>query len=270
MLERTRLAIDLAREAGAFIREHSGKRRNVEYKSAVDLVTEVDRGSEALIIEGIRRAFPNDAIVAEEESAGSRPASPTGPCWCIDPLDGTINFVHGLPHFAVSIAYLDGGRPVSAAVYDPSKDEMFHAERGGGAFAGEQQLEVSAVHDVDKALLVTGFPYDRREHAALYLEYFREFMCAAQDLRRYGSASLDMAYVAAGRFDGFFEWKLHPWDTAAGWLLVEEAGGRVTDFDGSAYDPWLPRVLASNGAIHDQALAVLAGLAAANGETHGR
>jgi myo-inositol-1(or 4)-monophosphatase len=275
VLERSRLAVKLAIEAGALIRESMGKGsadHAVEFKSAVDLVTDVDRRSEALVIEGIRAAFPGDVIVAEEDSAsrdGADASAPPGPCWYIDPIDGTTNFVHGLPHFAVSIAFFDGGRPMAAAVYDPCKDELFRAERGCGAFLGDSRLRVSAVTELDKALLVTGFPYDRREHSHLYVEYFREFMCSAQDLRRYGSASLDLCYVAAGRFDGFFEWKLHPWDTAAGWLVVEEAGGRVTDFDGSPYDPWLPRILASNGPIHGEAVEVLARIARAQGSPPG-
>lgn len=271
MLETTRLAVKLALEAGSLLADAVGGRRDVEFKSAVDLVTEFDRRAEALVIEGIRAAFPDHAIVAEEDSAGRtgpKPSPPQGPCWYIDPLDGTTNFVHALPHFAVSIAFFDKGRPVSAAVYDPCKQELFRAEQDAGAFLDDRRLSVSPVHDLDKALLVTGFPYDRREHAALYVEYFREFMCAAQDLRRYGSASLDLCYVAAGRFDGFFEWKLAPWDTAAGWLVVEEAGGRVSDFGGGPYDPWLPRILATNGAIHSEALAVLARLAGATGAAH--
>jgi myo-inositol-1(or 4)-monophosphatase len=269
VLETTHLAVKLALEAGSLLADAVGGRRDVEFKSAVDLVTEFDRRAEALVIEGIRAAFPDHTIVAEEDSAGrTRPSPPQGPCWYIDPLDGTTNFVHGLPHFAVSIAFFDGGQPVSAAVCDPCKQELFRAEKDGGAFLGDRRLAVSPVHDLDKALLVTGFPYDRREHAALYVEYFREFMCAAQDLRRFGSASLDLCYVAAGRFDGFFEWKLAPWDTAAGWLVVEEAGGRVSDFGGGPYDPWLPRILATNGAIHGEALSVLARLATRTGAAH--
>jgi len=257
VLEQSRLACELARRAGAVIRDAMGRRRNVEYKSAVDPVTDVDHRVQALVVDGIRAAFPDDVVVAEEDEGGLRRNGTDGPCWYIDPLDGTANFVHGLPHFAVSIAYFDRGRPEAAAVYDPSKDEMFRAERGGGAFLGEERLAVSEVDDLDRALLVTGFPYDRREHVDQYLEYFREFLCRAQDVRRYGSAALDLCYVAAGRFDGFWEWKLHPWDTAAGWLVVEEAGGRVTDFDGAAYDPWLPRVLATNRRIHGQAVDVM-------------
>ena len=254
MLERPRLACELALRAGSVIRDAMGRTRNVEYKSAVDPVTDVDRRAQQVIVDGIRAAFPSDVVIAEEDDSHEQA---DGPCWIIDPLDGTANFVHGLPHFAVSIAFCDDGRPEAAAVYDPSKDDLFHAERGKGAWLGNQRLEVSRVEELDRSLLVTGFPYDRREHVDYYLEYFREFLCYAQDVRRYGSASLDMCYVAAGRFDGFWEWKLHPWDTAAGWLVVEEAGGRVTDFDGSDYDPWLPRILATNGRIHDEAVAAM-------------
>jgi len=268
--ERARLACQLALQAGAVIREAVGVSRRVEYKGAVDLVTDVDRRAQTIIVDGIRAAFPGDAIVAEEDDAH---APSDGPCWYVDPLDGTTNFVHALPHFAVSIAYFDSGRPEAAAVYDPCKDELFRAARGRGAFLGRgadgagggTSLTVSSVERLDQALLVTGFPYDRREHAPAYLEYFREFLCIAQDLRRYGSASLDLCYVAAGRFDGFWEWKLQPWDTAAGWLVVEEAGGRISDFDGAPYDAWLPRIVATNGAIHEEALTVLARADAATG-----
>lgn len=257
MLDRTRLAIDLATEAGSFLREAVGIRRAVEYKSEVDLVTEVDRRSQDMIVDRIRRAFPLDAIVAEEDQVHERHE---GPCWYIDPLDGTTNFVHGLPHFAVSIAFFDEGRPVSAVVFDPCKRELFHAERGSGAWLGETRMRVSEVDNLGRSLLVTGFPYDRKESAGLYLRYFEAFLLAGQDLRRYGSASLDLCYVAAGRFDGFWEWKLHPWDTAAGWLVLEEAGGLVSDFEGGAYDPWLPHILATNGSIHRQALDLLSEL----------
>lgn len=257
MPERANLACELARKAGARIREAAGRGRDVQFKSAVDLVTDVDRASQAAIVAGIREAFPHDAIVAEEDDAHARPE---GPCWYIDPLDGTTNFVHGLPHFAVSIAYVAPDGPLCAAVYDPMKDELFRAARGHGAFLGDAPLAVSAAATVGSSLLVTGFPYDRREQPELYLAYFRTFLCASRDLRRFGSASLDLCYVAAGRFDGFFEWNLKPWDTAAGWLVAREAGGRVTDFDGSPYDPWLPRVLATNGLIHDEAVSLMAAL----------
>ncbi len=261
MLPQSRLATDLARKAGALIAEGLGRAREVGFKSEVDLVTEVDLAVQALVVDGIRRAFPDHAIVAEEDDGRPDAKKPhQGPCWYVDPLDGTTNFVHGLPHVAVSIAYLEAGRPRAAAVYDPCKDEMFLAQEDGGAFLNGHRLGVSETRTLDRALLVTGFPYDRRQRIEVYLAYFRRFLCAAQDLRRYGSASLDLCYVAAGRFDGFWEWKLQPWDTAAGWLVVKEAGGLVSDFDGADYNPWLPRIVATNGHIHAQMLEVLAEL----------
>jgi Archaeal fructose-1,6-bisphosphatase and related enzymes of inositol monophosphatase family len=248
------LARNLALDAGKLIRNALGRAQNVERKSPVNLVTEIDRACERLIIDGIRAAGGSAAIVAEE-SAGGRP--PDGPCWYVDPLDGTTNFVHGFPHCSVSIAYVDEGRVQTAVVHDPCKNETFEAERGSGAHLNGQPLHVSRTSQLSEALLVTGFPYDRRERSNFYLRYFEAFMHAAQDVRRLGSAALDLCYVAAGRFDGFWEWKLHPWDTAAGFLIVEEAGGTVTDFDGAAYDAWLPRILATNGLIHEPARDVL-------------
>jgi myo-inositol-1(or 4)-monophosphatase len=250
------VAIALAREAGSRIRDASGRHRTVERKSAVDLVTEVDRGAEKIIVRGLCAAFPDHDVVAEESSP--RRARGSRPCWYVDPLDGTTNFVHGLPHCAVSMAMAaPGGTIDAAAVFDPFKDELFTAVRGEGARLNGKPISVSSAGSLDDSLFVTGFPYDRREHAKFYIAYFETFMRRCRDLRRFGSASLDLCYVAAGRFDGFWEWRLKPWDTAAGWLIVEEAGGRVTDFDGGAYDPWLPRILATNGSVHAEALAVL-------------
>ncbi len=248
------LARSLAISAGRRIRESIGNAARVERKSAVNLVTEVDRACEQEIIAGIRAAFAADAIVAEESSPEP---PPVGRCWYVDPIDGTTNFVHGFPHCAVSIAYMEDGCVRAAVVHDPCKSETFEAERGHGARLNGVGIHVSEVSAMDNALWVTGFPYDRRTHARFYLEYFKEFLLNAQDVRRLGSAALDLCYVAAGRFDGFWEWKLHPWDTAAGWLIVEEAGGRVSDFDGRAYNPWLPRVLATNGRIHEAAIDLL-------------
>lgn len=250
-------AVALARSAGALIRDALAGEKRVEHKSSINLVTEIDRAAEALIKDGLSAAFPDDAIVAEESDDGVRPS---GRMWVVDPLDGTTNFVHGLPHCAVSIGLVDDDGPLAAAVFDPAKNEMFHAVRGGGAFLDGESMRCSPESRLDHALLVTGFPYDRRDYSAFYLSYFERFMHAARDVRRFGAAALDLAYVAAGRFDGFWEWKLHPWDTAAGWLLVEEAGGRVSDFAGARYDPWSVRILATNGAIHDQALDVLGAL----------
>jgi myo-inositol-1(or 4)-monophosphatase len=254
------IARKLALDAGKLICEGLGRARRVDRKSPVNLVTEIDHACEHLILAGLRAARPHDAIVAEESADGSRPQ---GPCWYVDPVDGTTNFVHGLPHCAVSIAYAEHGKIQAAVVHDPCKGELFEAARGGGARLNGQPISVSETANIGDALFTTGFPYDRREYPHFYLRYFEEFMLTATDVRRYGSASLDLCYVAAGRFDGFWEWKLNPWDTAAGWLIVEEAGGRVTDFDGADYDPWLPRIAATNGRIHAETIATLARATAA-------
>ena len=257
------IATRLAREAGSLVAAAIGRGNVVERKAAVDLVTEIDRASERVVVDGLRRSFPEHAIVAEESTSGRPPAGRH--CWYVDPLDGTTNVVHGLPHCSVSLALTaPDGAPELAVVYDPCKDELFHAVRGQGAYLNGRPIRVSARSVLDEALFVTGFPYDRREHSSFYLKYFEAFMLRCRDLRRFGSAALDLSYVAAGRFDGFWEWQLKPWDTAGGWLIVEEAGGRVVDFDGGAYDPWAPRILATNGALEAEALVVLAELARSN------
>ena len=258
------VASRLAREAGALIADALGRADTVvERKAVVDLVTATDRASERLIVDSLRRHFPGHDIVAEE-SAPRRPA-PGRHCWCVDPLDGTTNFVHGLPHCSVSLALLGpDGDSQAAVVFDPFRQELFDAVRGSGARLNGQPIRVSRTERLDDALFVTGFPYDRREHTSFYLAYFEMFLKHARDVRRFGSAALDLSYVAAGRFDGFWEWQLKPWDTSAGWLIVREAGGLVSDFDGSPYDPWAPRILATNRSIHDQAVALLARVTAHN------
>jgi len=247
----------LARQAGDLLRDGLGRATTVDRKSPINLVTEIDHAAEKLVIAGLSARFPDHHVVAEE-SATERPAA--GPCWYIDPLDGTTNFVHGLPHCCVSIALARHGRIDVGVVYDPFRDELFEAERGRGARLNGAALEVSATRSIADSLLVTGFPYDRRDHLPFYMSYMEAFMMRARDIRRFGSAALDLCYVAAGRFDGFWEWKLQPWDTAAGCIIVEEAGGRVSDFDGGEYDPWLPRILATNGRVHGEAVEVLGGL----------
>ena len=251
------VAIKLARAAGLLVSKELGKADQVDYKASVNLVTDVDRQAENLIIAGLRESFPNDAIVAEE-SAGEK--SNTSRVWYIDPIDGTTNFVHGLPHCSVSIAMAEDGEMQRAVVYDPCKDELFHAERNAGAFLNGQPIRPSERDLLGESLWVTGFPYDRRSHLKFYLSYFEAFIVNARDVRRFGSAALDLCYVAAGRFDGFWEWKLSPWDTAAGWLIVEEAGGRVSNFAGARYDPWGPQILATNGKLHRSAMDLLATL----------
>ncbi len=260
MADELEVAIDLAEAAGRLISENLTRAKSVDFKSAVDLVTSVDTDAEQTIVSGLSAAFPSHHIVAEETSS-TRPAG--GACWYIDPIDGTCNFVHGLPHCSVSIALHVDGVPRVAVVNDPCKGELFTATAGGGARLNGELVSVSATPELDKALFVTGFPYDRRSRADLYLPYFEAFIRNCQDVRRLGSAALDLCWVAAGRFDGFWEWGLHPWDTAAGWLIVSEAGGVVSDFDGSAFDPWAPRILASNGLVHESARDLLADVTAA-------
>jgi len=259
MPEQTELARQLAREAGKIIRDSLPLKKEISHKAAVDLVTNVDLRAEKIICEGISRAFPDHAIVAEENHFDR---SDQDWCWYVDPLDGTINYVHGIPHCSVSIALLHRGAPVASAVYDPFRDEMYHARAGAGAFLNDSPVAVSPTTALEDSLLVTGFPYDRRENLGLYLPYFEHFLVNARDVRRFGSAALDLCYLACGRFDGFWEWKLQPWDTAAGWLVVTEAGGTVSDFNGDAYDPWTPRVLASNGLIEQEFIAHMGRIAA--------
>jgi myo-inositol-1(or 4)-monophosphatase len=219
----------------------------VERKAEVDLVTDADRAAERAALTLIRQAHPEDEIVAEEsgEHAGG-----SGRRWLVDPLDGTTNFAHGHPHFSVSIAVEERGRLVAGVVHDPLRAETFTAVRGRGASLGECDLRVSATGTLDEALLGTGFPYDRRGHAAAYLVFVERLLARAQGIRRAGSAALDLAYVAAGRLDGFWEWKLAPWDVAAGRLLVEEAGGRVTAADGTEHVLDGSSIVASNGRLH--------------------
>jgi myo-inositol-1(or 4)-monophosphatase len=233
--------------------------KRVEYKGPVDLVTETDREIEALIVERLRQAFPDHLIVAEEASAGTRPPRPAADryAWYLDPLDGTVNFAHGHPHFCVALALAYGAELQLGIVHDPVRDETWFAQRGRGATLNGAPIAVSAVSDLGEALLATGFPYDRRTRTDFYLGSFADFMQRACDVRRAGSAALDLCYVACGRCDGFWEWRLQPWDTAAASLIVREAGGTVSDFRGAAFDVYGEQTLASNSRLHAAMLAVL-------------
>jgi len=252
------VAIDAARRAGRLLLEEIGGARRIRHKrSVIDLVTEMDQRAEALIVERLLGAFPDHAVLAEESGAtdGRSPYR-----WLIDPLDGTTNYAHGLPIFAVSIALEHAGRVELGVAYDPSRDECFVAQGGRGATLNGEAIRVSTVATLDDALLVTGFPYDIRTTAETNLPEYATLSVRAQAVRRLGSAVLDLCYVACGRLDGFWELALGPWDMAAGGLIVQEAGGRVTDVRGG---PWRldgPGILASNGLIHD---AMLDGLRAA-------
>jgi myo-inositol-1(or 4)-monophosphatase len=247
-------AIQTAREAGRVLAEKFGRALQVSNKGDIDLVTEADLASERLIVERVRSYHPRHAILAEEAGDVTGVASEFK--WIVDPLDGTTNYAHGYPVFCVSIALEHRGRVVVGVVYDPIRDELFAAERGGGATLNGRRARVSETDDLNRALLCTGFPYDVRERGD-FVRHFRNFIMSAQSVRRDGAAALDLAYVAAGRFDGFYEEGLRPWDVAAGVLLVEEAGGRVTHYDGQPFDHYHPLIAASNGLVHESMLAVL-------------
>lgn len=250
-------AEEIARAAGEIVRAHVGGALDVQRKGAVDLVTRADRASEASILGAIRGRFPDHDILAEE-SGGVDTTRPGQTLWVVDPLDGTTNFAHGLPIWSVSIGVLQGGVPVAGVVHDPSRNECFTASLGGGAFLNGERIHVSAPGDLDQALLVTGFPYDIRTSPVNNLDHFQRFMLRARAVRRLGSAALDLAWVACGRFDGFWELKLHPWDLAAGVILVTEAGGAVTRFDGSAFDIFAPDVVTGSAELLVEMRSVLA------------
>lgn len=248
-----------AREAGRILLEKFGRKINVSLKSDKNIVTEADLASEKYIVEQIKTHFPRHAVLAEESGAtvlieGNEYR------WIIDPLDGTTNFSHGYPCFCVSIGLEKIGAGIEIGViYDPTRDEMFAAERGNGATLNGRRIRVSEVSDLNEALLVTGFPYDVKKRER-FVELFSKFVLNAQAVRRDGSAAIDLAYVACGRFDGFWEDGLSAWDTAAGILLIAEAGGRVTHYDAAPFDPHKPQMLASNGLLHEQMLSVLQSL----------
>jgi myo-inositol-1(or 4)-monophosphatase len=256
-LER-RVAVEAAREAGRLLRDALPATRHIAFKGApTNLVTEMDARAEALVVDRLRAAFPDDAILAEERGAE---AGRSGRRWIIDPLDGTTNYAHGVPMFAVSVALETPRGVVLGVVYDPNQEELWVAERGGGAVLNDTPVHVSASATLDASLLTTGFPYDIRQRADNNLREYAAFAVRARAVRRFGSAVIDFAWVAGGRFDGFWELRLGPWDAAAGALLVEEAGGRVTDLRGGPLDLEAPTIVASNGRIHDAMLAVLADL----------
>lgn len=246
-----RLAGRAALEAGEIIRSRYGQPHQVRYKGAIDLVTEADLASEAAILACLQAGRPGVEILAEESRAGYSEV-PRGAAWIVDPLDGTTNFAHGFPFFGVSIAYTEAGLGKVGVIYCPISDELFCACQGEGAWLNGEPIRVSEVETLERSLVATGFPYDIQENLARVLAPFQALLPVVQDIRRAGAAALDMAYVACGRLDGFWEIKLKPWDTAAGQLLVTEAGGAVTDFQGGSYNPFLPEVLVSNGRIHGQ------------------
>lgn len=248
------IGIEAARAGGEVLRQMFRGRLEVRHKGRVDLVTDADRAAEEAIIGAIRGTFPRHDILAEEGDYGCNGSAYR---WIVDPLDGTTNFAHGFPWFAISVALEVSREVVLGIVYQPLTDELFVAERGAGATLNGRRLEVSATARLEEALLATGFPYDRKDSAVNNYDHFVNFQQAAQACRRPGAASLDLAYTAAGCFDGYWEMKLQPWDVAAGMLLVAEAGGRVSDFSGQPPGTSGAECLASNGRIHAAMLEVL-------------
>lgn len=248
------VAIAAAKEAGRIQKVHFGNTTRVEFKGEVNPVTEVDRLCEKTIVQMIRDAFPDHDVLTEETPFEGRGA----PCkWIIDPLDGTTNYLRGYPCFGVSIGLEIEGEMQIGVVYHPILDELFHGENGKGAFLNGNRLHVSRVDTLDRSFLCTGFPYVLREDPDLYLSYFREFAIRSFAIRRPGSAVLDLCYLAAGRFDGFWELRLHAWDVAAGSLIITEAGGKVTDLRGQPFRVFSDEILASNGFVHSEMLRVI-------------
>jgi myo-inositol-1(or 4)-monophosphatase len=249
------VATQASTAAGKILLEYARSGFQVERKNPINLVTDADHAAEQCIIDHIHRHFPDHRTLAEERGAGV-----DAPCpyrWIIDPLDGTTNFAHGFPVYAISIGVERDGQLLLGVVYDPTRDELFRAVAGRGAFLNGRSIAVSPTQQLEAALTVTGFAYDIRETANNNLDHFASFALKAQGVRRTGSAALDLCYVAAGRFDGFWELKLSPWDMAGGVVIVREAGGRVTDFRGNAHSVYQPELVASNGRIHQEMLDVI-------------
>lgn len=250
------LALHATRLAAAIVSDAFGAQLDPEMKGVVDPVTEADRAAEDAVREALTSARPDDLILGEERGGA---AWDRGRVWIVDPLDGTVNFVHRVPHVGVSVALVVEGVAEVGVVHDVVRDEVYAARRQAGATLDGVAMTVSGVSDVGQALVGTGFPYDRRRHAAALAEVVGRVLGAAQGIRRMGSAALDLCYVASGRLDAYWETRLAPWDAAAGTLIVTEAGGRVTDLTGTPHRLDAPGVLASNGLVHDAMLEIVAG-----------
>jgi myo-inositol-1(or 4)-monophosphatase len=249
-------AIETARDAGQILLEKFGRQINISKKGDIDLVTEADLASEALIIERIKSYHPRHSILAEESGEAVIIGGENKWKWIIDPLDGTTNYAHGYPCFCVTIALEHEGDIVIGVTYDPTRNELFAAEKGNGASLNNKPICVSAEAKLADSLVVTGFPYDFKQKEN-FERNLTNFLVKSRGVRRDGSAAIDMAYVACGRFDGFWEEGLNPWDVAAGKLLIEEAGGQVTYYDGSPFSIYSPPICASNGHIHGEMLTIL-------------
>jgi myo-inositol-1(or 4)-monophosphatase len=248
------VAVEAACEAGQMLRENLDASREIVYKGEVDLVTNFDNRSQQMIYDRLVKNFPDHDFVAEE---GLDQEKGSAFRWIFDPLDGTTNYAHRFPFFSVSIALEFNGQIICGVVHDPIRDETFSGTRGKGAFLNGAGIRVSALDELDKSLLATGFPYDLRESEDNNIAHFNHFVTRAQAIRRCGSAALDLCYVACGRFDGFWELKLKPWDVAAASLIVQEAGGHLTDFRNKKFSIYSQETLGTNGLIHQQMLEVL-------------
>ena len=248
------VAVEAAKLGGDVLKQYYQQNKGIRYKGEIDIVTDADKRSERLIVDLLSARFPKHSILAEEGTDMSQPSEFK---WVIDPLDGTTNFAHDYPFFCVSVALERNGEVMVGVVYHPIFEELFVAEKHGGAYLNGRRIEVSKVDRLRNALLSTGFPYDVLDDPGDALRHFESFIHTAQAVRRDGSAALDLCYLAMGRFDGFWELRLKPWDTAAGTLMVTEAGGQVTDFRRETYSIYQDEILASNGLIHDQMRAAM-------------
>jgi myo-inositol-1(or 4)-monophosphatase len=251
-----KLAVDAAEAAGQIALDYFDKKHEVEYKNEMnnDFVTEVDKKAEKCIIDMVKSKYPDHSFLAEESGGSGKKSNYT---WIIDPLDGTVNYAHGVPVYSVSVGVEKDGELIAGAVYDPSRDDMFTAMKDGGAYLNGNKIHVSSNSILYKALLVTGFPYNVRENPGNCVDHFVNFLYESRAIRRFGSAALDCCWVACGRFDGFYEVALKPWDVAAGALIIKEAGGMVTNFFTDSFSVYEKSVLATNGKIHDQMTEVL-------------
>lgn len=246
--------IEIAKQAGAIIREGFGKKLSIDFKTdEANLVTNIDKASERLIMEFIRTEYPTHSIIAEESGSSKNSSEYT---WVIDPLDGTTNFAHGLPLFSVSIGIQKNGKTIIGVIYDVMHDVIYSAEKGSGTYQDGERIFVNSNSILSQSLLVTGFAYNREDEYRAAINIFGNMLTASRGVRRLGSAAIDFCYVANGVFEGFWEANLSPWDVCAGLLLVEEAGGKVTDFNNKKIDIFSNQFLASNGKIHDKMVEV--------------
>lgn len=248
------VATEAAKQAGAVLHERFGHVRHIMKKGEIDLVTDADLKSESLILQALSSHFPEDNILSEEKGDQNQPSARR---WLVDPLDGTTNFAHGFPFYCVSIALEIGRELVVGVVYNPYMNELFQAASGKGAWLNGEPIHTSGTRNIGEALLGTGFPYDIHQRSEKVLDLFRRMILVAQGVRRAGSAALDLCYVAAGRLDGFWEQSLKPWDTAAGCVILREAGGILSTFDGREYTPYENTIVGSNLYIYEQMMSVI-------------